>query len=272
VPDPLAGANAKLQRAGKHLKTLDEQWRSFIETEPYAVSHEFKFQPPISEWSSHFVVERPIPVELSIIMGDILHNLRSCLDHLVGCFVERYGGAIKRHHAFPIYGDERKFRGRVEKARRKNDRGGPLNGIPSKSPEWALVKEAQPYHRGDARGEHPLAILNEMANIDKHRGLHAAMTYPEARSALDLLAWTPADAELIGYAASWRPGQPLENGTHIATLRFSAERPASQVRVKTPISLSVAFGDHHPKWPRGDFLEVASYVSEIVSRAEVLLR
>jgi hypothetical protein len=266
---PLEGVKAKLRRATEHLETLDQEWRSFIEREPYAALHELK--PETCEWTSRFLIEKAIPIEISVTMGDALHNLRSCLDHLVGCFVERHGRTIEHHHAFPIYADAATFKGRAQRARRKDDRGGPLSGIPCESGEWALIERSQPYQGGDDPREHPLAILNEMVNIDKHRRLHAAMTYPEARSALDLLVWEPLDAKLLDHTPLWEPGRPLEHGTDIATLRFSRERPAEKVSMKAPITLSVAFGDHDPERPRGDFGAVVSYVSEIISRAEVLL-
>jgi hypothetical protein len=267
---PFAGPRAKLQRAETHLQSLDDEWRAFIETQPYAVSHEFKPEPPNGQWTSRFVIERPIPLALSVIMGDALHNLRSCLDHLVGCFVERHGGAISSHHTFPILHSKKQFEGKVEKARRKGDRGGPLYGIPNPGPEWALIEESQPYHHGDASREHPLAVLNEMVNIDKHRQLHAAMAYPEADSAIDLLQWQPEDAVPIECISFWEPGQLLRDGTRIATLRFGPDCPAPKIAVKNPISLAVAFGDHDPDRARGNFHDVFAYVKAIIEQAEAL--
>jgi hypothetical protein len=54
-------------------------------------------------------------------------------------------------------------------------------------------------------------------------------------------------------------------------LRFSGKRPAKNVTVKKPLSLSVAFGDHDPTRPRGDFRNVFNYISEIVDQADTLL-
>lgn len=261
---PLAGPRAKLQRAETHLQSLDDEWRDFVETQPYAVSHEFKPEPPNGRWTSRFVIERPIPLALSVIMGDVLHNLRSCLDHLVGCFVEQHGGEIGRHHTFPIFDDAKRFRARVQ----EHPKGGPLACIPQASPQWTLIEKSQPYHREDAGREHPLAVLNEMVNIDKHRQLHAAMAYPEASGAMDLLQWQPEDAVPIECISFWKPGQLLRNDTRIATLRFGPDCPAPKIAVKNPISLTVAFGDHDPNRRRGDFHDVFAYVKAIIEQAE----
>lgn len=265
----LAGVHAKLARAHEHMEALDDRWRAFVETQPYAGLHQHDFS--LLEWDSYFVVERDIPVELSAIVGDVLHNLRSCLEHLVSCMVIHNGGTVGRHHAFPIYGDEPDFVRRVVNRRRENDRLGPLDGIPRDSGEWALIKRSQPYHLGDNWREHPLAILNEMSNIDKHRSLHVGAAFPDSASAIDLVTWEPEEAELIDSELHWQPGDPLEDQTHIVSLRFTPARPAAKVRMKTPIPVAIAFGDHSPERPRGDFNDVVEYVVGIVREAEVLL-
>jgi hypothetical protein len=263
--DPLADTKAKLARADKHLKALDRKWRTLQKTEPNAVRHQYK--PETKEWDAYFVIQKPISLDFSAIMGDALGNLRSCLDHLVACFVVRYGGTVEHNHSFPIYGEESDFIGQVERARRKRDRGGPLRGIPTDSPEWTLIKEAQPYKRGDDAREHPLAVLKEMVNIDKHRQLHPAATYFELGSIFDLLDW---EGEVVYAVPHWEPRQPLEDGTHLVTLTFAAD-PARVVSVKNPVATAIAFGDHDPERPRGNFRDVYRYVKRLVKDAEVLL-
>lgn len=265
MDDPLAGVKAKLARAHEHMEAVDAQWRAFGEAKPYTGFS--KEGPEPNEWNCYLSFE-DIPIAISVTLGDVLHNLRSSLDHLVGCLVERHGGIVKRHHTFPIYSDHATYEGNVNQRRRKNDRAGPLDGIPAQSPERALIQSAQPYHRRDDSREHPLAVLNELVNIDKHRAIHVGAVYPQAAGALDLLEWTPADADLVDQALSWQPGQPLEGRTHIARLRFSDARPATDVRVKANLSVGIAFGEGAPKDLRLE--DILAYVGEIVARAEVL--
>lgn len=262
--DPLAGVKAKLVRADEHMKALDEKWRAFGKTQSYTGL--MNVGPEPNQWECYLCLERPIPIELSIIVGDAFHNLRSSLDHLVGRLVELHGGVVEKHHAFPIHGDEATYQGLVNQRRRKREDAGPLGGIPTDSPERALIQEAQPYQRRERAREHPLALLNEMVNIDKHRAIHVAASYPQAADALDLLMW-PADAELIAHTSIWQPGLPLEGCTHIASLRFSDTHPADEVRVKTDLPLGIAFGEPPAKDPRLE--DILAYVSQIVSSAEV---
>jgi hypothetical protein len=78
----LDGYWEKVKRANVHLSFLDEQIQGFIDSEPYKVETEPGSQagevllyanalrePPTQEWSA--------------IVGDVVHNLRSALDHLV---------------------------------------------------------------------------------------------------------------------------------------------------------------------------------------------
>jgi hypothetical protein len=265
---PLAGVKAKIARADEHMKALDEEWQAFGKTQSYEGHHEFK--PDTGEWNCYLSLAEPIPIKLSMILGDALNNMRSSLDHLVGRFVELHGGKVERHHSFPICSDVASFDRRVNQLRRKSDGPGPLDGIPAGGPELALIRGAQPYHRGEDGREHPLAVLNRMTNIDKHRDIHIAASYPQAASALDLLTWTPDDAELIDQTLIWQPGQPLEDRTHMARLQFSDAHPADEVNVKVSLPLSLAFGNPEPGPHKDSVADVLAYVAEIVRRAEML--
>jgi hypothetical protein len=266
--DPLEGVKAKLARADEHMKALDEEWQAFGKTQSYEGYHQFKAD--TGEWNCYLSLSKPIPIKLSMILGDALNNMRSSLDHLVCRFVELHNGKVGKHHAFPICSDAASYDERVNQIRRKKDRSGPLDGIPADGPERALIEKVQPYHQGKDWREHPLWILNRMTNIDKHRDIHIAASYPQAASALDLLTWTPDDAELIDQTLIWQPGQPLEDRTHIARLRFREAHPADEVNVKVSLPLSLAFGDPEPGPHKDSVAELLAYVAEIVRRAEML--
>ena len=265
---PLAGVKAKLARADEHMKALDEEWKAFGKTQSYEAVHELK--PDICEWNCYLSLAKPIPIKLSMILGDALNNMRSSLDHLVCRFVELHNGKVGKHHAFPIFSDAATYDERVNQIRGKKDRSGPLDGIPADGPERALIEKVQPYHQGKDWREHPLWILNRMTNFDKHRDIHIAASYPQAGSALDLLTWTPDEAELIDHTLTWQPGQPLEDRTHMARLRFSGAHPAEEVNIKASLPLSLAFGDPEPGPHQGNVADILDYVSDIVRRAEML--
>jgi hypothetical protein len=264
--DPLAGVQAKLARAEEHMKALGEEWKAFSREQSYEALHELK--PDTGDWNTYLRLAKPIPIKLSATLGDALNNMRSSLEHLVCRFVESHEMTVGKHHAFPIYGDAADYDARVNRPRGRRDRPGPLDGLPAGGAERALIEEAQPYQRGKDWVEHPLAILSKMTNIDKHRAIHAAGSYPQATNALDLLTWIPDDAELIDHTLIWQPGQPLEDRTHIARLRFSDAHPATEVNIKLTFPVALAFEDPEPGPPQGSVADILEYVSEIVRRAE----
>jgi hypothetical protein len=60
--------------------------------------HRYEFVP---------MLHRSPPLRLGVILGDMVHNLRSALDHLVWQAVLRNGGRPNRSHQFPICDDEK---------------------------------------------------------------------------------------------------------------------------------------------------------------------
>ena len=74
----LDGAYCKIQRAEEHIAQLDAEVQSFLNTEPYRVERE---PDPKTERVILYArnVKQP-PVRFGIIVGDVLHNLRSSLD------------------------------------------------------------------------------------------------------------------------------------------------------------------------------------------------
>ena len=99
----------------------------------------------------------------SIIIGDFLHNTRSALDHLVWQLVIANGQIPSNSNMFPICNDSLSFAHQISRGR--------LNGIPLQA--HARIEALQPYQRGKPLCDmHPLWILSELTNIDKHRSVN----------------------------------------------------------------------------------------------------
>ena len=123
-----------------------------------------------------------IPIApLSLVIGDIIQNIRSSLDHAVYHLGKKYNHpdfTNKAHRSqFPIFGN-------------MNNSGSPIDGeisfqnnaindtIKYISPDAQdIIESVQPYKDGDKFKEHPLWLLNKLSNIDKHRCLHAGAAY-----------------------------------------------------------------------------------------------
>jgi hypothetical protein len=97
---PLYGCLLKMRRADEHFNTLQEYIRGFLDSGPYKIIHEPK-------WNQYIVrvkVHKWPPHEWSPVIGDIVHNTRSTLDHLAWQLVKRNGKEPKPGTTqFPIF-------------------------------------------------------------------------------------------------------------------------------------------------------------------------
>ncbi len=104
------------------------------------------------------VMEVPtIAIDIAVVVGEVLHDLRSALDHLAWQLVLFDGGKPNRDTTFPIL-----------------TKPGPVNIKPGISSE-AIVRaltDAQPFSRAVEFGhdprDRPLEILRVLNNYDKH--------------------------------------------------------------------------------------------------------
>lgn len=163
MADLLDGARLKLARAEEHLHTLDDEIATYLELEPYRPI--LNIQPSDKRvLMVEFRVEPRPPERLGLIIGDCVHNLRSCLDHIACALVRKRGGNCETPPTqFPIY------------TSKTNKKGNPrVVGVgPAVEPKFlAFVETLQPYHRGQDAPSHPLAILAHLSNVDKHRTIH----------------------------------------------------------------------------------------------------
>src|SRR4051812_8089914 len=124
--EQLAGCWAKLDRAKEHQNELQEEGQRFLADASFQVDVDVD---PKSGWHEVRLVRVPsVPLRLCVIVGDLVHNLRSALDHLVWQLVLLEGRTPGGHNRFPIYKDVDVFHDRVTLPARRTQRG-PLGGI-----------------------------------------------------------------------------------------------------------------------------------------------
>lgn len=100
-------ANAALIRrlpreARPRPRVWDELWASLngsLEQGPY--QSEGAFDANTSEWVVRFCVLEAPPLKWGVLIGDVVHNLRSALDHLAWQLVLRNGGESSWRTQFP---------------------------------------------------------------------------------------------------------------------------------------------------------------------------
>jgi hypothetical protein len=156
---PLRDPLLKLERARMHFVELREKADAFLATEPYAWSMEAEERANgTREYRVSASVDDYPPIELGLIAGDVVQNLRAALDQLIWTNSE----ASKRDErtGFPIYVTEKKYRANAP----SKVRGIPEDGV-------AIIERSQPFQMGTRADAHPLAMLQRLSNADKHRTL-----------------------------------------------------------------------------------------------------
>lgn len=271
----LAGIRAKLDRADEQLKNFNEEWGRFLNDEkPYTVT--FKYGVDTDQnlvVKPTFEVSKDPPLRLSVLAGEIVHNIRSALDHLACELIEVHGSRPARRTAWPIALTEDTWVHRVECPSDRTGKRlrGPLHGLDPRSDAWAYVKRAQPYQRGEAGARrHPLTELNRLSNADKHSVIHMTYVYP----ALGVYDMFRCNLAALMYA---RPlldgGQPLKENAAIAIFTFDPRGPHPNMKVKRELPFDIALGDivEGAEKGRGDasLADIRHWVADIVTDCRV---
>ncbi len=246
----LDGIEAKLDRAEAQMDAFDKVWRAWVaENQPWGADREVEK----GKRRYIFILRelQPIPPQFSVIAGEIVHDMRSALDHLACHLVERSGGKVTNSTAWPIKNSRAAWRRNVERRRRpfqlwRKKGSGPLKGIPLDSDAWALIERSQPYVRSDDAGSDPLWGLERMWNTDKHRLLNAMAVFAEPKAVLDVFCTTPK-IEPIEVKPLIQANRPLKDGTKLALYRFPDDRPLPEMRVCGKFAMQVAIGDEDGK-------------------------
>jgi hypothetical protein len=159
---PFAGIATKLERADENIINLHNEIVRFFKGSKYPVIP----KPNEQGWQEAVDYHRDlqIPKRFSVLAGEIIHHLRSSLDHIVWHFSS---AEARRDHdnalEFPIYRNlpsKKELPGYQRK----------VQGI-SNSRVLTLIKDLQPYNRVPDVSDDPLLIVHDMDRFDKHREL-----------------------------------------------------------------------------------------------------
>jgi hypothetical protein len=188
--DALDGVRAKLTRATETLVTLDDEIGFYLDSGPVDVRREVT-----SDGVNMFclAVTASPPARLSVLAGEVVHQMRSALDHIAHDLVRSAGNEPTRQTAFPIH---------AKKPSRVSIAGGVTPEV------LALVDAVQPYH-ADEPDTNPLHVLHFLWNEDKHRNIHL-ITAGVARTQAFLSP--PGGQVLLGGQFQTRPvfdGEPF---------------------------------------------------------------
>ena len=97
----------KIKWAYKHIAELESAILAFKGTDPYGVIPK---PDPKTGGIQYCVVEAPgVPVEIALLSGEIIQNLRSALDYLIVQLLDVEGKKPNARTGFPVYDSREKF-------------------------------------------------------------------------------------------------------------------------------------------------------------------
>lgn len=166
-PAELAGPALKLWRAQCHLVDMQNEINAFFLQTPYRTVL-YKHEAGLHHVLRVHTTQEP-PVELPLMAGDCMQNMRVALDQLAWSLAGISGKEPPGNTAFPIYLTADDFHEKTKKGRPAARSGlAKIRTMPKEA--RAIIEELQPYHAEDPE-LHPLWILNKWSRIDRHRTL-----------------------------------------------------------------------------------------------------
>jgi hypothetical protein len=243
----------KIELANEKLNGLRASVDEFLKSEPFTLQLQRHDDSSITRAIQVVRIKKEIPVGWSLIVGEIVHNLRSALDHLVYQLVIHETGSpppsTYKKGQFPIFKTAEGFK----------SRGAPvmLKGVGVKAVE--LIKSVQPFETEEGT-KSPLWLLSELSNWDKHRSIPLT-----GASINNISVGATAVPGFRGFG--FVPNGPFEDDTALAWVRFdpSSEPLLERVKkVQAEWSFTLYIGFGKPEAVRGNI--ATSCLAEMLKR------
>jgi hypothetical protein len=258
-------ARTKLRRADEHLKILGDLIDPFVG--PYQEIVSANFQSGEREQLIRPMNLGPLPVDdCGLTIGDIVTNLRAVLDHIVW---ELSCHGADNPPSPPPKRSEKQIKFPVQATRNDGRIEIALWAVgPPGDPAREAIVNLQPFqisNRGQDPQLHPLWVLNELVNTDKHRTVapvRSTVTVPVVQI-MHMSGTTNEDFRFIGKQV--QPG-PYEPSTPVARLVYVGSEPGPpEVPVQVHFTFDVAFDQRSPA-PQGDgVLKVLGHLRDHVA-------
>jgi hypothetical protein len=248
--------DAKLNRAFEHMDELEAATQAFARTQPVTL----ELDPPGDDGFqiARLRVVREPPIGLGVVAGEVVHQLRSTLDHLMTELVLMHTGTRGDTPLFPIYLSEKGFNDFVKGARLK---------VLLEAKHLEMLREVQPFHDltrpGSGAVTSYLEGINAFDNADKHEVVHPAVvgygggvqsTRPRQDDPrIDELDWH------VGHASV----PPMETGVPFFKVRFKPGVPPLHFNLD-PLP-TVEFHHKHRHWRLDLFRHFGKNVRDLVS-------
>lgn len=252
----LAGCWSKYRRAEGHAQTLEGLLTEFGDSKPYRITGKFDPKERAVIMTAE-VLHKPDTILWGLLLGDIVHNLRSALDHLVWQLALLSG--VKKpgtHLQFPIESTGAGYWSQ-RKDGKPSTREHRLKGVAERY--RTPIDQAQPYLAGQDATAHPLSVLAHLSNIDKHRFIHPAFSVVDDKS--------PQRVKLIANPDAGQMTEvvhepfPTDGKAEIGRVVFECPGPKPDVEVQGDLPLIVGFSDRGVRTKDlGRILEAVAYI------------
>lgn len=216
----MASINAKLSRGDEHFQALNQEYAKYQEAQPWKMSTERNDEATKFVLGIRFEV-MPDFLRWGLLIGETVYNYRCALDHMIYALAAQEAGGVPtnaRQLAFPITSSSALFK----KARRS------IKGIPKGAQE--VVAQLQPYQEKKEVRLHPLTLLRELNDIDKHRTLH-------------VVTFSVRETRVTGLPAGVLPSVnegPLEQEDWLVGMETDEPHPGPELDAHLKIRLGLA--------------------------------
>ncbi len=240
----LHGVRVKLVRARDQLDLLDREINAFGNTN-LGTGRPTKRDLDGLKWTVPLKLREPFPLRWSVIVGEIVHDLRSALDHAVYQLTLDYAGIAYERTQFPIITNPTAWDVRSTKSKHitpDNPSGYVPNcavysirGVGSGVRDYIERLQPYPTNKAQSGAVRALSALHETWNQDKHRLIH----YWGVEIRQDL-----SQFEVVGTAAAYTvefADGVIQDGDDMVTVTF--QQPPGQCEFESHPIMQIAFND-----------------------------
>jgi len=243
--DPLISPKLKLTTARTkidELKTILNDFTNHIKSDGYTVDNDLD----TNELVFKFRISKSTDADpnWSIAISEIAHLLRSCLDNLAWQLALLNNPAPFRKTEYPIFLNRRSKTGSsyIPDAICKKTSGRCYGKLQSIRPKHrAMMELTQPYHESKRKTQHPLWVLHEMNNADKHRDINFT-NVANLGNVFQLFGGAPF---MMAKGIKILGGVPFEEGVEF--MRIGTINAGSPVKMNLNYSINVCFSGRCPE-------------------------
>ncbi|MDU0315267.1 hypothetical protein RKE38_16325 [Phycicoccus sp. M110.8] len=275
--DPSSAWWAKHAHAREHWERLDQAEREYMERKPFNIKERNETGPPIVvEFEFHEV--EPPPVAISLVLGDIVHNLRSALDSLLLSIVSYDLGRQltedeERQCQWPICATPAEFERFFEGKARRQIFSTRMQGCLRYVQPFYWLEQAQKVGSATSSdlsweseaATDSLYVLQRLSNLDKHRRLTVTAVWPS------LLYWiNEAGSEP---RVDWRylKPPPWSDGDVIGRMTIESGPSPRVVQELVLVALESPAHDHQREAHHSLTKEVDRLIDSVAMRMSMLI-